>query len=320
MVSVSPSPADEAIPNIELKAAALLVLLLALVFSSIAYVMYARGLFESTQRLVLIADDSEGVTVGMDLTFSGFAIGRVRRTELGPDGKVRILIDVASKDAKWVRTSSVFTMERGVVGETRLRAFSGILSDPPLPDGAERTVLRGDITAEIPRLLGTVRALVDNLEHMTKEDSSLNASLGNLQTLTTSLRGRYGVLGVALGNDANAQKVISVLDRANAVLARIDGTLAKADDRVFGPQGVVDESRAAAVQLNAMLADVRASLTKVDAVLVEAQAIGANARVASTDLGALRAQVETSLRKVESLVNEINRKWPFARDTELRLP
>ena len=27
-----------------------------------------------------------------------------------------------------------------------------------------------------------------------------------------------------------------------------------------------------------------------------------------------------SLRKVEALVNEVNRKWPFARDTEIRLP
>jgi phospholipid/cholesterol/gamma-HCH transport system substrate-binding protein len=34
----------------------------------------------------------------------------------------------------------------------------------------------------------------------------------------------------------------------------------------------------------------------------------------------LRAEVEGSLRKVDHLVNEINRKWPFARDTELKLP
>ena len=54
--------------------------------------------------------------------------------------------------------------------------------------------------------------------------------------------------------------------------------------------------------------------------LVEAQAIGANVRESTTDLGALRAEVETNLRKVETLVNEINRKWPFARDTELKLP
>jgi len=30
--------------------------------------------------------------------------------------------------------------------------------------------------------------------------------------------------------------------------------------------------------------------------------------------------VESNLRKVESLVNDIQRKWPFARDTEIRLP
>ena len=45
-----------------------------------------------------------------------------------------------------------------------------------------------------------------------------------------------------------------------------------------------------------------------------------NARVATADLGTLRAEVEASLRKVESLVTEINRKWPFARDTEIKLP
>ena len=41
---------------------------------------------------------------------------------------------------------------------------------------------------------------------------------------------------------------------------------------------------------------------------------------ATVDLGALRTEVEASLRKVEALVNEVNRKWPFARDTEIKLP
>ena len=69
-----------------------------------------------------------------------------------------------------------------------------------------------------------------------------------------------------------------------------------------------------------MLTEARASLKKVDAVLAEAQAVGADARLASTDLGVLRAEVEASLRKVTQLVEEINRKWPFARDLELKLP
>ena len=74
------------------------------------------------------------------------------------------------------------------------------------------------------------------------------------------------------------------------------------------------------IQVNTILGEVRTSLKGVDAVLVEAQAVGANARVATTDLTALREQVEMNLRKVDHLVGEINRKWPLARDTELKLP
>ena len=80
------------------------------------------------------------------------------------------------------------------------------------------------------------------------------------------------------------------------------------------------ETRATIAQLNTLLGEARGSLKWVDAVLVEAQAVGANARVATADLGILRAEVESSLIKVESLVNEVNRKWPFARETEVKLP
>ena len=309
-----------AIARVERRAILLLVLITALVLGFLLYVMYARGVFETTQRLVLVADDSEGVIVGMDLTFAGFPIGRVQRIELGANGKARILIDVPLKDAPWLRTSSIFTMERGLVGETRLRAFSGMLSDPALPENAERGVLSGDTNAEIPRLVASARALLENLDTMTRADSSLNTSLGYVKSVTERLTGRYGVLTGVLGSEDNAKKMIVTLDRANALLA-------KADQRVFGANGLmdsaqttVDGTQAAVKQLTAMLTDVRASLQKVDAVLVEAQAVGANARVATADLGTLRAEVEISLRKVGQLVEEINRKWPFARDVEIKLP
>lgn len=301
------------IAHVEFKAMLLLALMLVLIFSFALYVMVARGVFENTQRLVLIADDSEGIVVGMDLTFAGFPIGRVRRTELADDGKVRILVDIPSKDLRWLRASSVFTMERSVVGETRIRAYTGILSDPPLPPNSERTVLRGDATAEFPQLVAAARDLLANLGNMTAADSNLNASLGNVRTTTERLNGRYGVLGGVLGSDDNARKIITMLERTNSLLA-------KADERVFGKRGVMDETQVAIAQLNAILSDTRASLQKVDAILAEAQTVSSNARVASTDLGALRKEVDTSLRRVTQLVDEINRKWPFARDTEIKLP
>ena len=308
---------------LELKAAMLLLFTLALIVGSGLYLLYARGAFEPTQTLVLTADDSEGVVVGMDVTFSGFPIGRVRRIELAETGNARIVVDVAQKDAHWLRESSVFTLVRGVVGGTNIRAYSGILTDPPLPAGAVRPVLRGDATAEIPQLMASARELLGNLNALTAQDAALGSSLTNVQALTQRLNGPGGALGVLMGNEADARKIITTLERTNTLLARLDGLAKQADRQVFGENGkdaLVPDLRASVGQLNALLAETRNSLKKVDAVLVEAQAIGANTREATTDLGALRADVESNLRKVEGLVNEIQRKWPFARDTEIRLP
>jgi phospholipid/cholesterol/gamma-HCH transport system substrate-binding protein len=318
---MQPQPeSPPAIAQVERKAILLLLLVAALVLGFLFYVMYARGVFESQQQLVLVADDSEGVIAGMDLTFSGFPIGRVRRIELSPNGKARMVIDVPRKDAHWLRTSSVFTMERSMMGETRIRAFSGILTDPPLPANAERDVLRGDTSAEIPRMVASTRALLENLGNMTSADSNLNTTLGHLKTVSERLTGRYGLLTGVLGSEDNAKKIIAILDHTNALLA-------KADQRIFGAKGVMDSTQAAVdgtqvaiKELTGVLIDARASLKKVDAVLADAQAVVGNARIASTDLGALRAEVELSLRKVSQLVDEVNRKWPFARDTEIKLP
>ena len=310
--------------NAEFKAAMLLVLMVVLVLGSALYLMYARGAFESTQTLVLQADDSEGVVVGMDVTFAGFPIGRVRRIELSTEGKAHVLVDVPRKDAHWLRSSSIFTLERAIVGGAKLRAFSGIPTDPPLEDGATRSLLVGDAAAEIPRLLASARELLQNLNDLTAENSALAASLANVQGVTGKLNGPYGAMGVIAGDDKNAQQLAErankLLVTVNALAAKADSLIGHADERVFGQQGVMTDAQATIVQLNGLLADARNSLKKMDAVLVEAQAVASNTKEATADLGALRGEVESSLRRVEQLVNEINRKWPFKRDTEIKLP
>ncbi len=326
--------ADELERHVRIKAALLLALLLLLVLGFAGYVLYARGTFESTQRLVLMAANSEGISVGADLGFSGFPIGRVERIELAQNGQARIEIDVPKKDARWLRAGSVFTLERGLVGGARLRAFTGNLDDAPLPDGAVREVLRGDTTDELPGLIANLNKVLENLQAMTAPESSLNTSLAGVGALVARLGERRGALSLMLGGEDEAKKVIDAIDNANRLLASVDvlarrldgavraaeGTLAKADARLFGDAGVVEEARKAAAQLGPLLADAREALKKADAALAEAQRIGANARAATDDLGALRAEVEASLRKASDLIDEVNRKWPFRRDTELRLP
>ena len=311
------------VAHLERKAVAMLLFTMLLIVGAAIYLMYARGVFEPTQRLILTADDSQGVSVGMDMTFQGFPIGRVRKIELADNAEVHILIDVLKKEAHWLRSTSVFTLVSGIVGGTTIKAYSGILTDPQLEDGATRPVLRGDATAEIPQLMAQARELLENLNAMTSQGSALGGVVENVRTLTESLNGPGGALKVLTGNEADSKKIAVTLDRVNQLLARLDGVVVKADKQVFGAgkdAGLVQDVRGAVLQLNGLLTDTRKSLTKIDAVLVEAQGIAANANEATTDLGALRGEVEANLRKVESLLSDINRKWPFAKDSELKLP
>ncbi len=324
----------EPVPNVGVKATLLLAFTIALLVAFLGYVLYARGTFEETQRLVLMADNAEGVSVGSDLTFSGFPVGRVQRIELARTGQARIDIDVPRSSAQWLRSSSVFTLERGLVGGARLRAFTGDLGDDPLPDGAVRAVLRGDTTDELPALVASVKRLVENVERMTADDSDVNRGLQGLRTLTDRMAGRYGMLTALLGSEEEAKKVIEAIGRTNEVLAsvdalarrldglgsRLEGTLATAERRVLGDGGVLDDTQRAVQQVNAMLDDARQSLARLDALLADAQAIAGDTRAATADLQALRTEIESSLRKAGQLIDEINRKWPFSRDTELRLP
>ena len=48
--------------------------------------------------------------------------------------------------------------------------------------------------------------------------------------------------------------------------------------------------------------------------------ITGNVSAATTDMAQLRVEIDDSVRKVNHLINEINRKWPFARDVEIRTP
>ena len=327
-------PDSPPVAHLDFKARLLLWFVLLLMAVSVAYVLYARGAFERQQTLVLVADNSEGVVVGMDLTFAGFPIGRVNRIELSPEGNARIVVDVPVKDAHWLRETSVFTMESGLVGAPKIRAFTGVLTDPLLADGAVRKLLSGDASAEIPRLMASVRDLLANLTAMTAAEAPLNNTLRNVQTTTETLNGPRGALGVIMGDEKESKKIATTLDRTNALLARLDGLVrradglalkadglvAKADTQVFGDSGVMKDAQASVVQLNGLLTDARNSLKKVDTLLQEAQGIASSTREATTDLSSLRTEVDASLRKVEQLVNDVNRIWPFARDTEIKLP
>ena len=329
-----PSVQQPRIKNLGVKVGAVLTLIPVIAIGLLLYSLHARGVFERTQALTLVAADAEGVVVGMPIMFSGFPIGQVSSMALDELGHVRIEVRIREKDARWLRISSVFSLEKQILGGAKIRAMSAKMQDPPLQAGAERPLVAKDAAQDIPQVIARASSILQKVDEIIRPDSSFNQTLANLKSVTERMAGEYGVLGGVTGGPEQAKKVLDTVDSVNALLAslkgvttRADGVLAKTDDRMFGQGGVMDEAKKSMAQLNAILTEARDSLKKADAVLATAQASTAeiksaatNVKDATTDLGVLRVEVDDSIRKVNGLIDEINRKWPFARKTEIKLP
>ncbi|MGA0984538.1 MAG: MlaD family protein, partial [Burkholderiaceae bacterium] len=198
-----------------------------LLVGAIVFILHARGAFESSQRLTLVTDDSEGATVGMSLTFAGFQLGRVTRIRLGEDGNAHIEVDIPQSEAHWLKVSSVFTLERNLLGGTKLKAYSGILEDPLLPDGAVRPLLRGDATADIPKVAGTARELLENLQTLTGSNSPLVRSLEAIEVASQRLASNRGALAVLMGNTQGA-------DQLQEAIGDLQQLIAATNEKVLG--------------------------------------------------------------------------------------
>jgi phospholipid/cholesterol/gamma-HCH transport system substrate-binding protein len=313
-----PSSSTEATPWLRVKTFVLLVVLGVLLIGSTTYILYARGVFEKTQRLVLFTDDAEGVLVGMNMTFAGFPLGRITRISLGDDGNARLDVDIPQADAKWLRTSSVFTLERGLVGGSKIKAYTGLMEDALLPNNAQRTLLRGDATAQIPFITSAAASLIEELRALVAKTNS-----------------DQGALGVMMGNDADRANVVQLLTQTHTLLGNLDGVVSRADKQVFGRGGLVPQGTQTLVQVKQslsqanqvlnraanVLVDVQASLQRVDGVLQDAQSISASAKAASVDLVSLRTELDSSLRQVNNLMATLQTTWPLANAPKpLQLP
>jgi len=291
------------------------------------YLLHARGFFEKTYRLQLAASSADGVAPGVSVAFSGIEIGRVISLGLNDSGGIIIRVELPESNAKWLKENSTFTLDKPFVGTARIRVDSPDLNAPALPENSTMLLLTADISKEIPVLVERVKAILANVEHLTRKDGEIVGTLSNVQTVTGRMTGEYGMLEGLLGSPEKARVVTDSLDKTRALVTKLDGIAlkmdgmaAKTDQWLFEPNGVADTTRESLLQVRRMLDDAQASLKKADALMANAVEISANVKDGTQDLARLRAEIDDAVRKANGLVNEINKKWPFARDVEVKLP
>lgn len=293
----------------------------------LVYLLHARGFFEDTFHLQLAAASADGVAPGVPIVFSGIEIGRVTTLGLNEEGGIVIHTEFMERNAKWLKETSTFTLDKPIVGGARIHVDSPDLDAPALPDNATMLLLTSDISKEIPALVERVKAILDNVEYLTRKDGEINATLANVKTVTGRMTGEYGMLESLLGSPEKARAVTDSLDKTRALIGKLDGLVLKVDGMagktdqwLFAPDGVAEQTRESLAQIRLMLNDAQSSLKKADAMMTNAVEISADVKEGTQDIAALRSEIDDAVRKANALVNEINKMWPFARDPEVKLP
>lgn len=308
-----PSGLEPGIKRLRLKVAVLVTLIPLVIAGLVVYALYARGVFEAYRAIALLARDAEGVSVGMPVSFSGFAVGNVTAMEMNEQGKVRIDLRIREREAHWLRSSSVFMIDRPLIGSPTIRASTPNLQDPPLAKNAVFELVEHDAAAEMPQMAAKVDKIMQSVDRLVRPGSDLDRSLASLRVLTARMAGEYGALEGITGNAARAQQIMDVVTRLDGAVKKIDTLLAKTDERMFGERGAFDELQRSLQQINATLANVQA-------VANDLKGISAGVKDATADLGVLRSEVDESIRKVNRMLGELDRKWPFSNEPQIKLP
>lgn len=299
--------------NMQWKVGLLLALVLASAIAFAGYVLVRHGLFEKYFYVRLHVHTADNMDVGMPVVFSGLRIGNVDAMNLLPQGNVEVVLKLPARYLRWIRSDSVFYLDKPLIGAASIRVLPGEPSAPPLPADAIRQLADDGGATSTRVMLLKLHAILDNVQMMTTEGSPLRNGVQDLSVVSKRMAGEYGVLQGLTGNEARARELTEALTglkktsaNLQALTARLDAMTSKADDKIFRPDGMAD-------QTEKLLQETRTALKHLDATL-------RNAENASTDLSLLRGQIEASLHKTNQMLDELNRRWPFAKSPTPELP
>jgi phospholipid/cholesterol/gamma-HCH transport system substrate-binding protein len=171
-----------------------------------------------------------------------------------------------------------------------------------------------DINETIKRVqptLDKIDKVVAHIESITANladpQGDVNKILRHSERLTENLAKKDTLLEMAVGSKESVQSV-------NESLKKVRDILVKADDQMYGQDGVLPLVRT-------ILRDVIVKLQKMNAAVDNVVKISTDTAESTRDLKALRAEIDTTVNTIGNLVKEIDRKIPFKKQPEaIKLP
>lgn len=243
-----------------------------LILISLFYVIEKKGVFEAQSHYKLLAKDAEDIAEGMPILFSGFEVGQVDSLSLYDNGEVLIIISIPQHNTKWVRSNSVFTLEKPLIGKPKITLTSSMKS-PPLD---EKIIMRMRIKDGINEIITNIQPVVSELQNIVKNVNILTASLSDhnasfqtslvhLEKFSGRLADSPDLLQTMTGNEQSAVKfheAITKLDLAledmRSLVQNTDGGISEIRSDIIAP------ANANMQELQLIFKDINAKLKTID--------------------------------------------------------
>lgn len=258
---------------------AALVGLVALIFA----VGAKQNWFAKKINYFTIFDSGSGVTVGMDLTYKGFSVGKVEKINL-QGMMVRVDYYILSDYAEYVREGSLVELVVSPIGLGSSFVFHPGRGENLMESGSEiyrtdsyhgRRIVEEKLnridnnTDSIGILMAKVSSLIDNLNGitgslsramegkgkapMTQLLANLNQVLANVAALTEGLSNTEGAIPRFLG-DKLTSEITAILENLNQVTSDLSNISSDAEPKI---DNLLSELNTTVVELNDVLTGVK---------------------------------------------------------------
>lgn len=299
-----------------------------LIVSTIGYLVYKKGVFEKVYTYTLSSKSGENLTTGMPVVFSGFTIGKVETLELSDEGIVLIKIKIPRRHIKWIRSDSVFSLDKPLIGATKITVKTENLNSPDLKlDHIIEIGTVNDINEIIKRIhpiLEMISRIATNIENITANLSDpkgdVRKILGNTQKLTANFSNKSSFLEMAVGDQESVQALYAAMKNAKTITASIDETLkkidsmvVKTDEKVYGEDGLLS-------LVNNILKDLIVKLQKLETTVDNINTMSTETADSTKDLNVLRKEIDTTIYSIKEAVKKIDNLIPFQKEPVMRLP
>lgn len=312
----------------ELKVGIFLVVSTVLIAAAVGYVAHKKGFFTQFYTFTLMSKTGEDLAEGMPVIFSGFKIGTVNALELSENGSVLIKIRIPRQHAKWIRRNSKFIVTKPFIGSSFMAVTTSDMKSPLLSEKIIPEVSKvSDINETIKKLQPVIeeaKIITANIEKITSDladpEGDVHKILRNSEQITANLSEKESLLEMLVKDKKSIQSVYQALEstknitaRTETILEKVDKMAKETDEQVYGENGVFP-------LIIKGLKDLLVKLKKIDATIDNTNKISGEVADSTTDLKVLRSDIDAAVNSIGQLARELEKKIPFKKTPEIKLP